>query len=183
MVNLFMPQGSEVATKKKRVATAHDLDRIIVRLPEGLREKLAQRAAANGRSMTAEVVAALEKHLEGADRIAELWQFFQRHREDIERIPLVLAAVEYLEIFAERSGYGQGELSAFRRHEERKAREAARPLITADQVTKIKALLESPDEEARLLKVLEVSSVEEIRDFDRAITLLDLRLNKEDPRA
>src|SRR5262245_53634301 len=105
LVNAIMPQGSTMASKKKQaVATAHDLDRIIVRLPEGLREKVAQRAAANGRSMTAEVVAALEKHLEGADRIGELWEFFQKHRENIERIPVVSAAVENLETYAERGG-------------------------------------------------------------------------------
>lgn len=34
-------------------------DRIIIRLPDGMREKLRSRAEANGRSMTAEVVATL----------------------------------------------------------------------------------------------------------------------------
>jgi hypothetical protein len=41
--------------------------------------------------------------------------------------------------------------------------------------------LETPAEEARLLKVLKVSSVEEIRDFDRAITLLNLRSKEDGP--
>src|ERR1035437_8063728 len=67
-----MSRGSKVATKKKPAAGAHDLDRIIVRLPEGMREKVAEMAAANGRSMTAEVVAALERHLQHEDKLASV---------------------------------------------------------------------------------------------------------------
>jgi Arc-like DNA binding domain len=72
LVNDFMPQGSKMATKKKQATSAHDLDRIIIRLPEGMREKVAGLAAANGRSMTAEVVAALERHLQHDDKLASV---------------------------------------------------------------------------------------------------------------
>jgi plasmid stability protein len=44
----------EMAAKPKR-----DFDQFIVRLPDGMRSTLAELAARNGRSMTAEVVAAL----------------------------------------------------------------------------------------------------------------------------
>ncbi len=40
-------------------------DKFIVRLPEGMRERLAEAAKANDRSMTAEVVSALEAWLRG----------------------------------------------------------------------------------------------------------------------
>jgi plasmid stability protein len=54
------------ARVKKRVGTSTDResDKIIVRLPEGMRHTLAKLAARNGRSMTAEVVAALAVHFE-----------------------------------------------------------------------------------------------------------------------
>ena len=107
-----------MATKKKQAGSAHDLDRIIVRLPEGLRKRIAQLAAANGRSMTAEVVVALEKHLEGADRITQLWDLFEKHRENIEEI---WDAIKKLEHQVERvTGAPLGGLRAARKaaHEE-----------------------------------------------------------------
>jgi len=73
-----------VARKKKQAPSAHDLDRIIVRLPEGMREKVAALAEANGRSMTAEVVAALEQHLLGPDRLSAVESFVEKHRKLIE---------------------------------------------------------------------------------------------------
>ena len=49
------------ARVKKRAGTStnRESDKIIVRLPEGMRHALAELAARNGRSMNAEVVAAL----------------------------------------------------------------------------------------------------------------------------
>jgi predicted transcriptional regulator len=44
----------------------------MLRFPDGMRENLAKLATANGRSMNTEIVAALEKHLEGSDKISEL---------------------------------------------------------------------------------------------------------------
>ena len=98
-----------MASKKKPAAESiHDRDRIIVRLPDGMRDDLAALAESNGRSMTSEVVAAIEKHLKGADRVTQLWEFFERHRQQIEEIALVRAAVENLEVFAGRTGEFHG---------------------------------------------------------------------------
>jgi len=89
-----MPRGSKVASRKKRVAESiHDRDRIIVRLPDGMREQLARVAEANGRSVTAEVVTAIEKHLQDIDRITEIWQFIEKHRENIELLDSIWGAV------------------------------------------------------------------------------------------
>jgi plasmid stability protein len=57
------------ARVKKRVGTSTDResDKIIVRLPEGMRHALAELAARNGRSMTAEVVTALAMYFEKED--------------------------------------------------------------------------------------------------------------------
>lgn len=96
MVNNFMPRGSFVAPTKKPV-TAHDLDRIIVRLPDGMREKIAELAATNGRSMTAEVVAALEQHLKGPDRLSAIEAFIEEHRSAIETLGELWNKVESLE--------------------------------------------------------------------------------------
>jgi predicted DNA-binding protein len=79
----FMPRGPKVAAKKKQTKI-HDQDRIIVRLPDGMRERLAALAEANGRSMTAETVAAIEKHLQSVDRITEIWEFIQKHRKMLD---------------------------------------------------------------------------------------------------
>jgi plasmid stability protein len=83
--------------KRQKAESIHDRDRIIVRLPEGMRDKIAAMALANGRSMTAEVIAALEQHLKGADRITRLWEFFEKQHENIEAIPRIWGAVENLE--------------------------------------------------------------------------------------
>jgi uncharacterized coiled-coil protein SlyX len=49
-------------------------DQYMLRFPDGMRENLAKLATANGRSMNTEIIAALEKHLEGDDKISELNQ-------------------------------------------------------------------------------------------------------------
>jgi plasmid stability protein len=167
-----------VAKKKQQqqpTISAHDLDRIIVRLPEGMRERLTELAAANGRSMTAEVVAALDNHLKSESRINQLWDFFERHRENIELIPVVRAAVENLELYAERSGDDfQGGLRAWRWHKEREAHDAAQPPITPDQAEQIRALIhETGTNEAKLLAVFRAPRVEEIRNFKKAIFYLE----------
>jgi plasmid stability protein len=62
-----MALGKTMAARvKKRVGTStnRESDKIIVRLPEGMRHALAELAARNGRSSNAEVVAALVTYLE-----------------------------------------------------------------------------------------------------------------------
>jgi plasmid stability protein len=47
-------------------------DPYMVRLPDGLRERIKRRAAVNGRSLNSEIVDAIERHLERGDRLDEL---------------------------------------------------------------------------------------------------------------
>ena len=62
-------------------------DQYMIRMPPGLRDRIAARASENGRSISAEIVDAIEKHLAGYDRLTALEAFIERHREDIEAIP------------------------------------------------------------------------------------------------
>jgi plasmid stability protein len=71
---------------KARYLSAHDLDRIIIRLPPGMREKLGERAVENGRSMTAEVVAALTEHLKRKDRLSALEGQLEAMQNNINRV-------------------------------------------------------------------------------------------------
>ena len=80
--------------KKVAKAQAREGDQYMMRMPPGLRERVAQRAAANGRSMSAEIVDMIEQSLQRADRFTLLWEFFERHRTEIEMISLGLAAIE-----------------------------------------------------------------------------------------
>ncbi len=84
VVNPDMSGWSEMASKARGKKLAQDLDRIIVRLPDGMRERLQALAEANGRSMTAETVAAIEQHLTKPDRLAAVEQFIEKHREMID---------------------------------------------------------------------------------------------------
>jgi predicted DNA-binding protein len=176
-VNLFVPEGSKVAKRKEKPESIHDRDRIIVRLPDGMRDKITNMAQANGRSMTAEVIAALEQHLQGADRISKMWDFFELHRENIESIPIATAAVENLENYTSRvEGEFRPILFRYRQAKEREARKAALPPITSEQADEIRRLVkETGASEAPFLKLLRVASFEEIKDFKEAVNLLEAR--------
>jgi Arc-like DNA binding domain len=175
-----------MAKKSANKIAGKDAEQYMLRLPAGLRDKVARRAAENGRSMNTEIIDAIEKHLEGTDRISQLWEMFEKHREHIEAIPLVWAAVENIEHHLEKSGEGESPagLTTWRRQKEHGAREAARPPITADQARQIRALLkETGADETKLLKAMKASSIEDIRNFDRAFYLLDQRRGDQDPPA
>lgn len=120
--------------------------------------------------MTAEVVAALEQHLKGPDRLAGVEAFIDEYRESIDGIGLLWDAVENLESYAEGLGDGfRGLLRSRQRKIERDARVAALPLITPDQVKEIRQLLKSTGaNEDRLLRYLNVDKIEDIREVDRA---------------
>jgi predicted DNA-binding protein len=45
-------------------------DQYMLRLPRGLRDRIAKRADKNGRSMNTEIIAAIEAHLKTRDRFA-----------------------------------------------------------------------------------------------------------------
>jgi len=120
----------------KKIATKDA--QCMLRLPPGLRDKVAARAAENGRSMNTEIVEAIERHLQGADRITRLWEFFERHRESLESVPLLRTAVENLEIFAERSGEFRGGLRALRGHQE-----ADQPSVVGEPAERLKAAIDA----------------------------------------
>jgi predicted DNA-binding protein len=118
-------------TKKiaKKIA-AKDADQYMLRLPPGLRDRVARRAAENGRSMNTEIVEAIEKYLEGADRMTHLWEFVEKHRENVEALDRILDAVEYLESRVEKiDGEGSGVLTdwGYKKEEEDRRRREKRP--------------------------------------------------------
>ncbi len=173
-----MPKGSKVASKKKPVADSiHDRDRIIVRLPDGMRDQLADLAEANGRSMTAEVVAALERHLKGVDRVTQIWETLKKHQQDLEEIGLIRQAVLNLEGAMEEVGEDSVFYGVLRRSiadKQRAERIAKLPPITVEQAEHIRALIkETNTPEEKLLKVLKASSIEEIKDYDRVVRILE----------
>jgi predicted DNA-binding protein len=175
--------------KKVRKARAREGEQYMMRMPPGLRERVTKRAAANGRSMSAEIIDAIEQSLQRADRIALVWEFFQTHREQIEQIPLIGAAVENLEIYAERRGDDdefRGGLRALRRHKEEQARLASLPVVTAEQAAHIRTLLkEIGRPEDKFCAALKVPSIEEIRDYKSVIEKLEYlrRHDRENPPA
>jgi hypothetical protein len=82
--------------------------------------------------MNTEIVEAIEKYLEGADRISQLWTLFERHRDDLEAIPHIWDAVEYLEnqvgrVTGQETGWP---LTNWRLEMEEKAREGTLPTLT-----------------------------------------------------
>jgi predicted DNA-binding protein len=175
--------GGRMAKKSANKIAGKDAEQYMLRLPAGLRDQVARRAAENGRSMNTEIIDAIEKHLEGTDRISQLWEMFQKHRENIEAIPLIWAAVENIESHLERSAEGEtpAGLSTWRRQKEHAAREAARPPIPADQARQIRALIkETGADEPKLLRLLKAPTIEEIKDFERVVNLLEQRRGSPD---
>jgi len=86
-----------MAKKILKKIAAKDADQYMLRLPPGLRDRIASRAAQNGRSMNTEIVEAIEKYLEGSDRMTRVWEFIEKHREHIEEINYIADAVRVLE--------------------------------------------------------------------------------------
>lgn len=63
--------------RKPQGTTGRESDKFILRLPPGMRDKIAALAATNGRSMNSEIVAALEKHVEEDTSLSELYEFVE----------------------------------------------------------------------------------------------------------
>jgi predicted DNA-binding protein len=162
--------GVSVVKKTVKKIATKDADQYMLRLPPGLRDQVARRAAENGRSMNTEIIDAIEKHLRDADRVTKLWDLFEQHRENLEAIPHIWDAVEYLEDQMGRlTGDSTGPLTEWRYEKER----AARPPITAEQVAQIRGIVKELDvDEARFVERLRVPSVEAIKDFSLAMGLL-----------
>jgi hypothetical protein len=170
----------------KKIA-AKDADQYMLRLPPGLRDRVARRAAENGRSMNTEIVEAIERHLTGADRVTQLWEFFGKHQENIEAIRWILPAIRLIENYLDDV---QAALSSLERGTgfevdpgrppgvantwaARPDTDLARlPLITADEVQIIKALLKETGDEETFLAILGTPRIEDIRGFERAMEVL-----------
>jgi predicted HicB family RNase H-like nuclease len=161
-----------MAKKATKKIAAKDADQYMLRLPTGLRDRVARRAAENGRSMNTEIIDAIEKHLLDADRVTQLWEAFESHRENIEALDLIRRSVEDLESAV--SGLTGGAFyGRHRQTREREAREASMPPITAEQAAIIRGLIkETEGDEAKFLAFMRASSIEEIRDFERAANVL-----------
>lgn len=77
-------------------------DQYMVRFPEGLRDRLAKTAAANGRSMNTEIIAALQNHLERGDRLAEVEnQIAELKRQYIDLVGS-LGRGDYVDLFGKK---------------------------------------------------------------------------------
>ena len=75
------PRHHSRSRKRPQATTNRSSDKFILRLPEGMRDRIAALAREKGRSMNAEVIAALEQYIENDDTIAVLWNKV----EDLER--------------------------------------------------------------------------------------------------
>jgi hypothetical protein len=165
-----------MAKKSVKKIAAKGAEQYMLRLTPGLRDSVARRAAENGRSMNTEIIEAIEKHLRDADRVTQLWEFFEKHRENIEALDSIWWAVEKLERAVGHSTDGEVLYGPFRPTRvvaEREAREANMPPITAEQAAVIRGLVkEARADEAKLLAYMRASSIEEIRNFDKAVSAL-----------
>lgn len=56
-------------------------DQYMLRLPDGIREQIKERADANGRSMNTEIIDSIKRHLDRSDRLSEI----ERRFTEIER--------------------------------------------------------------------------------------------------
>jgi hypothetical protein len=64
---------------------AEKTEQFVVRLPPGLRAKIAERASENGRSMNSEVVAALEKHVDDDTSLLELYRMVEDLQKQVRK--------------------------------------------------------------------------------------------------
>jgi len=87
-----------MAKKSVNKIATKGAEQYMLRLPPGLRDSVARRAAENGRSMNTEIIEAIEKHLRDADRVTQLWEVFGKHRENIEALDSIRATVEWLDL-------------------------------------------------------------------------------------
>ncbi|MFG1421738.1 Arc family DNA-binding protein [Roseixanthobacter liquoris] len=69
-----------------------EYDKFMLRMPEGMRDRIAREAKSNGRSMNAELIARIEKTLEDdtalaklTDRVEELEADFEKRLQDLEQ--------------------------------------------------------------------------------------------------
>jgi len=71
---------------EKRTKVGRGADQFVVRLPEGMRDKIAAAAEARGRSMNSEIVDRLLKSMEQSDDVKELQRVIGDLLEKVERL-------------------------------------------------------------------------------------------------
>lgn len=71
-----------------------DSDKFMLRLPDGMRERLKREAAANNRSMNSEIVARLESSLAGPFSPQEMTGLMRELKETLERVQAAESIIE-----------------------------------------------------------------------------------------
>jgi len=59
-------------------------DQFVLRLPDGMRDRIASLAAENGRSMNAEIISRLEQTFENDETVLELWRKVEKLEEMVK---------------------------------------------------------------------------------------------------
>jgi predicted DNA-binding protein len=72
-------------TKAPAAVTGRNSDKFVLRLPKGMRAKIQALAAQTGRSMNAEIIAALEKYLEEDELVWDAIEELRNEIEDLKR--------------------------------------------------------------------------------------------------
>ena len=83
-----------MAKKSVKKIAAAGADQYMLRLPAGMRDAVAQLADGNGRSINTEIIAAIEQHLKGPDRLSSIEAFIEKYRRTIERVHTLIDWVE-----------------------------------------------------------------------------------------
>jgi len=147
-------------TPKKLSTKTTQTDQYLIRLPDGMRSKLSKLAEANGRSMNAEIVSALEQHLTGSDRFSAIEASIQNHDRTVQELEARIRTLEEWAIVAGIRNFRQGLQTGEKR-------------LTPREADEVRALLKRTGvSEARLLEKLAAPSIEEIKDFDEALGAL-----------
>lgn len=92
--------------KKPQDSASRDADKYIVRFPDGMRERIAEAAKANNRSMNAEIVARLQASFAStapdatAENLAEAWELLRslHRRKDMLAVKVGAYQAEALQI-------------------------------------------------------------------------------------
>jgi hypothetical protein len=178
-------QGVARKVAAKRVSERSG-DQYLIRLPPGLRDRIVRRAAQSGRSVSAEIVEAIEKHLDAADFIAEMREFIEQRRADIESIPVIRRAVQAIEPWV--SNLTDGVFVGTLTNEvfgKRGLPDGDPPLLTASWVQIVRTILrEKKIGEREFLDYLQVESMEKVRGINRALhAISELEHPPNDPRS
>lgn len=82
-----------------------EFDKMLIRLPPGMRERLTEVAKVAGRSVNAEVVARLEKSLEEDSDQEMMRQFIAEHEERLEQLEKTVKRLDRnIDIVADKVG-------------------------------------------------------------------------------